>query len=395
MKVQTGLDRLISDPKLQKLIQGNISYICHNASITSDLNLGVISLQKIFKERLISIIGPQHGFVCDVQDNMVETTHFIHPYFMIPIYSLYSETRRPTDEMLKNVESIIFDLQDVGCRIYTYISTLKYVMEECKKRNIHIFVLDRPNPIGGLQIEGNILESEYKSFVGVSELPVRHALTMGEVAKYFNEHEKINANLTVIEMKGWNRSMYFDDTSLPWVNPSPNMASLEAAIFFPGTVIFEGTNISEGRGTTNSLQIIGHPLIEPFKFLNDLKKKNAFDKLDGFKLLPTVFRPTFQKHANTSCGGFLLKVICREKLNSWALSQILLREIKLLLGEDFKYKLPPYEYVHEKDPIDIINGSKNVKEWVNSYGSTKDLFDLEHKNQSDYLEKRKSVLIYK
>jgi len=395
MKVQTGLDRLISDTSLQKQIHGNISYVCHNASVTRDLTLGVMALQTIFKERLVSIIGPQHGFVCDVQDNMVETTHFIHPYFKIPIFSLYSETRRPTDEMLKNIDSIIFDLQDVGCRIYTYISTLKYVLEECKKKNIHVFVLDRPNPIGGHQIQGNILESPYKSFVGVSEIPVRHAMTMGEVAKYFNEHDKINTNLTVIEMQGWNRQMYFDQTNLPWINPSPNMASLEAAIFFPGTVIFEGTNISEGRGTTNSLQVLGHPQIEPYHFLDDLLKRGVLDSIQGCKLIPTVFRPTFQKHANTSCGGFLLKVIDREKLNSWALSQILLREIKKYLGTSFQYKVPPYEYVHDHDPIDIINGSKSLKEWVNSYGSTKQLFELELKGQSTYLEKRNSILIYK
>jgi len=297
--------------------------------------------------------------------------------------------------MLKNVDSIIFDLQDVGCRIYTYISTLKYVMEECKKRNIHVYVLDRPNPIGGEQIQGNILETKYKSFVGVSEIPVRHALTMGEIAKYFNKHDGIDAKLSVIEMKCWKREMYFDQTDLPWVNPSPNMPCLESAIFFPGTVIFEGTNISEGRGTTNSLQLIGHPSIEPFNFLSELSKKNVFKKIEGFKLLPTIFKPTFQKHAGTSCGGFLMKVTNRKILNSWALSQILLREMKKYLGSSFQYKKPPYEYVHDLDPIDIINGCADLKEWVNSFGTLQELLDIELKGHSSYLEKRNSILIYK
>jgi len=394
MKVQTGLDRLISDTSLQKQIHGNIAYVCHNASVTGDLTLGVMALQTIFKERLVSIIGPQHGFVCDVQDNMVESSHYVHPYFKIPIHSLYSETRRPTDEMLKNVDSIIFDLQDVGCRIYTYISTLKYVMEECKKRDIHVFVLDRPNPIGGEQIQGNVLETNYKSFVGVSEIPVRHALTMGEIAHYFNKHDGIGAKLSVIEMKCWKRKMYFDQTDLPWVNPSPNMASLEAAIFFPGTVIFEGTNISEGRGTTSSLQLIGHPSIEPFSFLKELEKRNAFKGIAGFKLLPTIFRPTFQKHAGTSCGGFLMKVTNRKILNSWALSQILLREIKHILNDNFKYKLPPYEYVHDLDPIDIINGNHKLQEWASNYGSNADLYDLEQQGLTVYQKKRSDILIY-
>lgn len=306
MKVKTGLDILIQDKALQSKFKGNVALLCHNASIDSNFNHAVLKFKEIFGKRFVKIFGPQHGFSTDVQDNMVETDHYTHPYFNIPVYSLYSETRIPTDEMLENIDHFFVDLQDVGCRIYTYIYTLTLLLEKCIGKDIQVVILDRPNPINGIDIEGNILESEFKSFVGLHPIPVRHGMTIGEVAlMHQNLWAKEKINLEIIKMHHWKREMFFEDTKLPWILPSPNLARAESAYTFPATVLFEGTQLSEGRGTSQPLEIVGHPKIKPFLFYethlsNSIKKS----KLKGFVLRPITFLPTFQKHTNTICGGF-------------------------------------------------------------------------------------------
>ncbi len=333
MKVLTGLERILNDKNLQTQFKGKIGYLCHSASVTHELEHGLIALKKVFGERLIKVFGPQHGFVTDVQDNMVESNHYVHPFFKIPVYSLYSETRIPTDEMLEGLDHILVDLQDVGTRIYTYIYTMTLLMEACQKKGIEVVILDRPNPINGETLEGNILDPHYSSFVGRHPLPVRHALTMGEVALM---HKKFwggkDCNLRVIEMKGWERWMSFEDTHLPWVLPSPNLATIEAAYTFVGTVLYEGTNISEGRGTTRSLEIFGHPKIEAFSFHEKLKPILKREELKGFVLRPLVFLPTFQKHMGKPCGGFQIHVTDRKTFEPWRLCQFLLREMYKELG---------------------------------------------------------------
>lgn len=394
-RVLTGLQRLITEKELQNKFKGNIAYLCHSASVTQELEHGLIALQRVFGGQLKKVFGPQHGFVTDVQDNMVESKHYVHPFFKLPIYSLYSETRIPTDEMLEGLDHIFIDLQDVGTRIYTYIYTMTLLMEACSKKGIEVVILDRPNPVNGISLEGNILDLNYASFVGRHPIPVRHAMTMAEVAKM---HQKYwggdKCKLTIIEMKGWNRSMSYEDTNLPWVLPSPNLATIEAAYTFVGTVLYEGTNISEGRGTTRSLEIIGHPKIEAFSFHEKLKPVLLKANLKGFILRPLIFLPTFQKHAGIPCGGYQIHVTDRKTFEPWRLCQYLLREMYQELGSEFKWKQPPYEYEFHKAPVDLINGTDKLRHWVEKNGNEDEYQAIMKENQEQFLEQRKSILIY-
>lgn len=394
-KVITGLERLIMEKSLQDSIKGNIGYLCHSASIDSNFNTGVVLLQKLFGKRLIKLFGPQHGFVTDVQDNMVETTHYVHPYFKIPVYSLYSETRTPTDEMLEGIDTMIVDLQDVGTRVYTYISTLSLLMEKCVGKNIKIVVLDRPNPVGGVMIEGCILKPDYKSFVGRYPIPQRHSLTMGEVGMYGKKILKTDCDLEVITMKNWKREMYWRDTELPWVLPSPNLPTPEGALTFAGTVLFEGTNVSEGRGTTRALEIAGFPGIESFSFCDRVMKRFHDEGLtEGFNLRPIIFLPTFQKHQGKNCGGVHIHPTINNKFESWTVSQMLCREFKRELGEAFEFHSKPYEYEFHKLAIDLINGTDEVRHWVNDLGSLTDLKKIETQGYDKYKNEREKVLLY-
>jgi uncharacterized protein YbbC (DUF1343 family) len=296
--------------------------------------------------------------------------------------------------MLEGLDHIFVDLQDVGTRIYTYIYTMTLLMEACAKKDIEVIILDRPNPINGEDIEGNILDMNFKSFVGRHPLPVRHGMTMGEIAKMADRFWNIKCSLHVIPMSGWDRGMYFEDTKLPWVMPSPNLPTIEAAFTFVGTVLYEGTNISEGRGTTRSLEIIGHPEIEPYGLLQEMEKKFHEYKLEGFTLRPVVFIPTFQKHMGKPCGGYQIHVTDRKKFKPWRLCQVLCQEFYHYLGSDFQWKLPPYEYEFEKMPVDLINGTDRLRSWVEENGPIEFLDELEKENKDDFLTKRKEVLLY-
>ena len=394
-KVITGLERLIQEKALQDKIRGNIGYLCHSASIDSEFNTGVELLFNLFGKRLIKLFGPQHGFVTDVQDNMVETTHYTHPYFKIPVYSLYSETRAPTDEMLKDINTLIIDLQDVGTRVYTYISTLSLIMEKCVKKDIKIIILDRPNPVGGEMIEGPVLQAGYESFVGRYPIPQRHSLTMGEVGMFGLKVLKTDCDLEVITMKNWKRSMYFKDTGLPWVLPSPNLPTMEGAITFAGTVLFEGTNISEGRGTTRALEVAGYPGIESFSFCSKVKKILASEGLSkGFNLRPIIFLPTFQKHQGQNCGGIHIHPTVNQEFKSWSVSQMICREFKRELGDKFEFHNKPYEYEFHKLAIDLINGTDEVRHWVNRLGSFEELQKIETLGHEHFLNQRENCLLY-
>ncbi len=393
-KIFTGLEELIRNKKYQEQIKGNVGILCHSASIDSTYQLGVIPLQKVLKKRLKKLFGPQHGFVTDVQDNMVETKTFHHRYFDLPVYSLYGETRVPNDEMLEGLDTIIVDLQDVGTRVYTYISTLGLLMGQCEKNGIEVVILDRPNPVGGSIIEGNILEKEFTSFVGLHPLPMRHGMTMGEVGLYFKKYFYPKCQVKVIKMKGWKRDFFFKDCGIPWVNPSPNLPTMEGSLTYVGTVLFEGTNISEGRGTTRSLEIIGHPNIEPWPLLDEIAKDLPKWKLEGFILRPLIFQPTFQKYAGNPCGGFQIQITDYKKFRPWRLGQYLLKKFRNNLGENFSWNTSPYEYEDKKLAIDLINGSDKIRNWVESKSTFKDLIQLEDKGKPEFLKQRKSILIY-
>lgn len=382
MNVYTGLDVLIEDKSLQKKFKGNVALLCHNGSIDCTYTHAAIRFQEMFGQRFIKLFGPQHGFATDVQDNMVETDHVVHSYFNIPVYSLYSETRIPTDEMLADIDHIFVDLQDVGCRIYTYIYTLTLLLDKCADKEIQVIVLDRPNPINGIDIEGNLVEPEFESFVGLHPLPIRHGMTIGEVGLM---HQKLwaknKADLEVVKMQNWKREMFFKDTGLPWFLPSPNLARSESTITFPATVFFEGTLLSEGRGTSQPLEIVGHPKIEPYSFYkNHLVSSIKASKLEGFILRPITFLPTFQKHGNVVCGGFQIHVTNRGTFKPWRVGQFIMRELYHFLGDDFKWKNPPYEYNYTQKPIDIINGTDKVRHWIENKGEMEILDSLESLN---------------
>ena len=394
MQVVTGLDIIKhSDSWVQKF-PGNIAYVGHAASVDGELKHGISIFKERFGERLTKIFSPQHGLVGDEQDNMIESDHFHHPYFDLPIYSLYSETRKPTAEMLEGLDHVFIDLQDVGTRIYTYIYTMTYMMEACAELGVQVIILDRPNPINGIQLEGNMLEPEFSSFVGRHPLPVRHGMTSGEIAQMAKRYWGIDCELEVISMLGWQRSMYFLDTGLPWVLPSPNLATPEAAMVFPGSVLFEGTNISEGRGTARSLEMIGHPGVEPYGWLSELQE--IFDKNDlrGFTLRPVNFIPTFQKHQDITCGGYQIHVTDPLKFQPWKVGQVLCEAFYVHLGDRFEWKQPPYEYEYKILPIDILNGSDQLRLWIEKDGSYEELLEIELSKWGDFEDQRNNVLLY-
>lgn len=393
-KVAVGLEILAKDTLLQQQFKGNVALLCHNASIDSKCTHATFIFKSIFGDRFKKIFGPQHGFSTDAQDNMIETDHTVHPYFNIPVYSLYSETCAPTDVMLEGINHFFVDLQDVGCRMYTYIYTLTLLLEKCANKDIEVIILDRPNPINGETLEGNVLDTAFASFIGRHPIPVRHGLTIGELGLM---HQKLwakeKANVRVIQMKAWERQMYFADTGLPWALPSPNIARAESCLVFPATVMFEGTYLSEGRGTTQPLEIMGHPKIKPFSlFADHLEKTMMHSGLKGFAVRPILFLPTFHKYVDVVCGGFQIHATDKATFQPWRVGQLMLRELFHHLGTDFKWLEPPYEYIHHLEPIDIVNGTDQLRHWVEKKGSLKDLDSLEQLDE--YREQQQLISLY-
>jgi len=307
-----------------------------------------------------AIFGPQHGFRSDVQDNMIETPHTTDCRRRVPVYSLYSETREPTAEMLSHIDTLVIDLQDIGARIYTYIYTMANCLRACAKHGVDVIVCDRPNPIGGRQVEGPMLVPGFESFVGQFPIPMRHGMTIGELARFFNEHFTIDAPLEVVAMTGWSREMYGDATGLPFVMPSPNIPTLDSAIVYPGTVLFEGTNASEARGTTRPFELVGAPWVEAEKFAAAMNAR----RLPGAHFRPAVFEPTFQKHAQRSCGGCQIHVLARDDFRPVLTGVALIQMFRRFDPASFAWRQPPYEYEREKLPIDILAGSDQLRRQI-------------------------------
>jgi uncharacterized protein YbbC (DUF1343 family) len=307
-----------------------------------------------------ALFGPQHGFRGEKQDNMVESQDFIHPRFNIPVFSLYGTSRMPTKKMLELVDILVIDLQDIGTRVYTFITTLAYCLTAAQEQGKRVVVLDRPNPIGGAAVEGNLLKDEFRSFVGVYPLPMRHSLTIGEAAGIFNNQHRIGCDLEVIPMEGWNRTMYFQETGLYWIPPSPNMPSTATALVYPGQVILEGTNLSEGRGTTTPFEVFGAPFIDPYQLKSNLEKKD----LPGIYLREIFFQPTFHKWHDQVCGGLQVHIIDPVAYKPYVTSLTIIQEIRLLYPHDFSWRNPPYEYEEEKIPIDLLTGDDSLREAI-------------------------------
>ena len=339
---------------------------------------------------LAAIFGPQHGFRSDVQDNMVETPHVDDPSRRVPIYSLYSETREPTAAMLNGIDALVVDLQDIGARIYTYIYTMANCLRAGAKHGVPVIVCDRPNPIGGIEVEGASLVPGFESFVGQFPIPMRHGMTVGELARLFNEQFGIGATLEVIRMEGWRREMYADATELPWVMPSPNMPTLDTAIVYPGTVLFEGIMLSEGRGTTRPFELVGAPWIEAERFAREMNGLG----LPGAYFRPAVFEPTFQKHAKQACGGCQIHVTDRAAFKPVLTGVALIAMFHKTSPSTFAWRQPPYEYEHDKMPIDILAGSAQLRQQIESGESGSSIASGWADDEARFKQLRKTYLLY-
>lgn len=360
-KILTGLD-ILEKTWPQQLNGSGVGLVIHPASVNRKLEYAVDNAVKSKRFILKALFGPQHGIRGETQDNMVEWKGFTDKKTGLPVYSLYSQIRKPTQEMLEHIDALVFDIQDIGARYYTFIWTMELCMQACLENNKSFVILDRPNPIGGHIIEGAMLNMEYASFVGQRPLPVRHGMTVGEIGNYLKDEFYQNLNLYIVKMKNWKRNMWFDMTGLPWVMPSPNMPTPDTAFVYPGMCLLEGTNMSEGRGTTRPFEIFGAPFIEPEALVKQL---NEF-KLPGVIFRPLYFQPTFQKHVGMTCGGAQMHITNRERFKPFKTGVAIMKAAYDLYPKDFKWKEPPYEYETKKLPIDILAGTdrlrKNIEE---------------------------------
>ncbi len=387
MRVHLGSERLIESGSLKGQRVGVVS---NPASVDASFRHIVRTVAAHPDVRLGAIFGPQHGYRADVQDNMVETAHGHDPTRGVPVYSLYSETREPTAEMLKGLDVLVIDLQDVGSRIYTFIYTMANCLRAARKHGVPVVVTDRPNPIGGLGVDGPMLVAGFESFVGQFPIPLRHGMTIGELATYFNEAFGIGADLTVFKMEHWHRAMYWDDTGLPWVMPSPNIPTPETAVVYPGTVLFEGTNVSEGRGTTRPFELIGAPWVDAEALVENL----AAHFLPGVQFRPAVFEPTFQKHAKAACGGCQIHVLDRAAFPAVETAVALLAAIRSQGPSQFAWRQPPYEYEHEKLAIDILAGSDQLRQQIETGTPARTIADSWRADLERFGQKRTPYLMY-
>jgi uncharacterized protein YbbC (DUF1343 family) len=388
-KIRLGLERALTENK-KYLKNRRIGLICNQASVNHRFEHAADLFFKHHDLNLTTLFGPQHGIRGDVQDNMVETSHSVDKNTGLPVYSLYSETREPTSRMLEEVDTLVFDLQDIGGRVYTFIYTMAKAMESCARLGKTFVVCDRPNPINGVDVEGSLLEEGHESFVGLYPIPMRHGLTTGELASFFNREFDINCDLEIIGIEGWERELYLDETDCPWVMPSPNMPTIKTAIVFPGTVYFEGTQISEGRGTTKPFEFVGAPFIDSEELAADLRKQ----KLPGVIFRPTNFMPTFQKFAGESCGGVFLHVTDRKSFQPVLTGVAILKSILERYPENFKWKIPPYEYEFERNPFDVIDGSLKLRKFLEGKAQLAEIKKSWEKDEIYFRQKRKKHLLY-
>jgi uncharacterized protein YbbC (DUF1343 family) len=387
--VESGCDIFLVDQGAP-LKGKRVALLANPASVSRGL-VPTASVLLACGARLDRLFGPQHGLLGDTQANMVEWSGYTEPRLAIPVYSLYGADRSPTREMLEGCEAVVIDLPDVGARPYTYLWTSVLMLRACAAAGVEVFVFDRPNPIGGEAVEGPLLRPEYRSFVGLYPLPMRHGLTIGEALALINEAERIGCRLRVVKMEGWHRSMYYDRTGLPWVLPSPNMPTLDTAIVYPGTVLLEGTNLSEGRGTTRPFEIVGAPWIDPSPFAAEL----AVLDLPGVFFRPLSFTPTWDKYAGELCGGVQIHVTDRRGFQPVRCGATIVAAAAASYPGRFRWADPPYEYEREKAPIDVICGGPGLREAVAAgIGGLPALFAEWERDERRFEEDRSSHLLY-
>lgn len=354
--VRTGLDRLRAGAA-DSLKDASAGLILHPASVTPELELAADALLES-GFRLRALFGPQHGARGEKQDNMIESDHYTDGRTGLPVHSLYSETRKPTADMLEGLDVVLFDLQDVGVRVYTFVWTMALAMEACAEAGVRFVVLDRPNPVGGVIREGPLLQPGFESFVGLHPVPLRHGLTAGELARWLVGERGIDVDLEVVAMEGWRRDMAWEETGLPWVLPSPNLPTPASCDVYPGMVLVEGTNLSEGRGTTRPFELVGAPWLDG----EELAKELRAEELDGVRFRPCAFEPTFQKHARSVCGGVQIHPTDLDAFRPVATAVALFRAARALAPTEFAWRQPPYEYEETMLPIDILWGSDGLRE---------------------------------
>jgi uncharacterized protein YbbC (DUF1343 family) len=360
MPVRLGLERLLDGPDSSLIDGKRVGLVCNPASVDGRLVHASDRFAAGGDWTLTALFGPQHGFRSDLQENMIESPHARDAKRRLPVYSLYSETREPTRDMLADVDVLVIDLQDVGTRIYTYIYTMANCLRAARAHGVRVVVCDRPNPINGVDVEGAALDPEYTSFVGQFPIPMRHGLTIGEAARLFNDHFGLNAAVDVVPMEGWRRGMWFDDTQLPWVLPSPNIPTLDTAVVYPGAVLFEGTRLSEGRGTTRPFELIGAPWIDGERFADAMNARG----LAGAIFRAVFFEPTFHKHAKVLCGGCQIHVTDRRVFRPMRAAIEMLDEFHREAPSQPIWRDPPYEYEPLKPPIDILYGSDRLRRGI-------------------------------
>ncbi|HSP98427.1 MAG TPA: DUF1343 domain-containing protein [Candidatus Dormibacteraeota bacterium] len=401
--MQTGLDRLLADPALRAPLAGRrVALLAHPASVTADLTHALDALVALGDLELTAAFGPQHGLRGDKQDNMVESPDFADPRHGIPVFSLYGEVRRPTAAMMDAFDVLLVDLQDVGTRIYTFVTTLRYVLEEAAARGKGVWVLDRPNPIGR-PVEGLLLRPGWESFVGAGPLPMRHGLTLGELACWFVRHLELSLECEVVTMDGW-RPDAAPGWGWPlgertWVNPSPNAANLWMARAYPGTVMLEGTTLSEGRGTTRPLELLGAPDLDAVALIARMAAL-APGWLAGCRLRPCWFEPTFHKHVGQLCAGVQIHVedgaYDHAAFRPWRLLALAFKALRALRPDYPLWRAFAYEYEHERLAIDLLNGSPQLREWVDDAAAEpQDLDALAAADEIEWLDERDGALLYR
>jgi len=389
-RIATGLDQF--EQKFWKRYRGqSLGLLANQASVDHNLQNAKDVISTLLPGQLKILFGPQHGFRGEDQDNMLETEDYLDPELQIPVFSLYGNKRDRRSDILGTIDLLIIDLQDVGTRVYTFPTTMLYCLKEAARAGKRVLILDRPNPLGGIIVEGNLLRPEFYSIVGPFTLPMRHGLTLGELAYLFKDAFKIDCDITVISLKGWRRHMLWKDTALRWIMPSPNMPLLETAQVYPGQVIWEGTNISEGRGTCRPFEIFGAPFIDPFM----LKEAVASEDIEGCYLQEYYFRPTFNKWKGKLCGGFMIQVLNPIIYRPYRTSLSLLKTIVEAYRDEFAWRKPPYEYDFKRLPIDLIFGDSSIRVTLEQGKNINELLEDCSKELEGFLESRRPYLIYK
>ena len=387
MRVRSGLEELLARPARVRGLR--LGLVANPTAVTADLVHASQALGSSRRFDLRALFGPEHGLWACEQD-MEEVADGRDPASGLPVYSLYGATRKPTARMLEGLDALVFDVQDVGSRYYTFVYTMLHVLQAAARHGRRVVVLDRPNPLGGLVVDGNVLDPSFRSFVGMHPLAVRHGMTVGELARLFDHELGLGADLDVVTMRGWRRAMHYDETGLPWVPPSPNMPTLETAFVYPGGGLVEGTNLSEGRGTTRPFELVGAPWLDPWALARSLEA----EKVPGARFRPAFFTPTFQKHAGRPCGGVQVHVTDRRRFPAFLAYLLLIFHARRLDPGRFAWREAPYEYERTKPAVDVLCGTDRIRRAIDAGRSPRRLVPHWRAEAARFRRRRARHLLY-